>query len=382
MNGDTAPLPVIAEATLDDVLAACARLQADLEETRRLYRMAAAGNPDNLALVVNSNQLADKGWWLCTALEKVAENYGRATLATSVMDLIEQNPVPALAAVPEPRHRHRKGRIPRQRAPGEGQLRLFPVPGIALVAFAALKRAAPHLGHAALHPATWKLTGLKAAAAAAAVPAAGALVVGAVVISSPASPAGQHSAGSGPAPAASIYAAIPAPSSALIARTATHPKAKHAARGKTLLYAAEQPPLPGPAPQPSPSPLSPSASATASATGPAVLAQLPATLDLSAGAPVTLTLTATGSGWLSWHIDTSGTDLSFSPDHGVLAAGSSVTVTVSLALSLDSLTQQVFTIAGQQVTVSLPVPVSPPSAAPSVVPSAVTSGLPADLPSL
>jgi hypothetical protein len=388
MTGDaTAPLPVIAEATSEDILNACAQLGALMEETQKFYKLAAGGSADSAALVGLSNQVADKGWWLCTALEKYAENFGRAAMATSILDVIEQNPVPAIAAIPEPRRaRHRKGGTRQARAPGERPL-MFPVPAVVLVAFAALKKTAPHLGHAALHPAAWKLTGLKAAAAAVAVPAAGALVVGAVVISSPAGPHSPDGAGAGSSVPGWHTSAVPIvlPSSPAIALLATHPKAKHAARGKGLLYASGAslpPPYVSPAVQPSPSSAGPSASAAASAAGPAVLASLPSALDLSGGAPATLTLTATGSGWLSWRVETSGVDLTFSPDHGILTAGSSVTVTVSVdaAQASDGNAKQTFSIDGQTITVSLPAPVPVPSGSPdpgvTIAPTAAPTALP------
>jgi hypothetical protein len=88
---------------------------------------------------------------------------------------------------------------------------------------------------------------------------------------------------------------------------------------------------------------------------------------LSLTPQATFTISATGSGWASWHISTSGTDLDFSPAHGVLQAGQSVQVTVSLDPSQDGLTSQAFTVDGQTVTVNLPLPAPVPSVSASPV---------------
>jgi hypothetical protein len=369
VNGDaTAPLPAVAEATLEDVLNACARLDARLEETQRLYRMAAAGSADSIALVGLSNQVADAKWWLCTELEKLAEKYDRSSKAMSIMDVIEQNPVPPLAAVPavpQQRSRRRQGSH-RQRTLGERAMTaLNSVPGIA-VGLAFLKRAAPAAGHGTVT----KAISLKAALLAAAVPATGVLVVGAVVIThaGAGSSGGSHGSG-GPDPAASVSAsASPFPSSSLAGLT--KPKPKHAGNGKHLLASAGLPlPVYTSAADPaSSSPASSPSPAVSVQVGPAVLTGIPASLDLSSGVPETFTLTATGAGWVSWRVSTTGTDLDFSPAHGVLQAGGTATVTISLDASQDGLTSQVFTIDGQTVTVSLPLPVPVPTESVSIPP--------------
>ena len=129
-------------------------------------------------------------------------------------------------------------------------------------------------------------------------------------------------------------------------------------------------------PPASPQPSVPSSSP--SPAGPATL-QVPVTgIDLSSGTPQQVTLTATGGGWVSWSVSTAGTDLDFSPSHGVLQGGQSVTVTVSLAAAQvqDGNAQQVFSVGGSQVTVTLPAP--PP---PVVDPSAVATAVPTAAPS-
>jgi hypothetical protein len=170
-----------------------------------------------------------------------------------------------------------------------------------------------------------------------------------------------------PAPAASIEAATPV--SSPIALLVTHPKSKHSAKGKTLLASAGaiQPPYYVPASGSSSASSSQPSSSAAVQAGPATLSISAASLDLSLTPQATFTISATGSGWASWHISTSGTDLDFSPAHGVLQAGQSVQVTVSLDPSQDGLTSQAFTVDGQTVTVNLPLPVPVPSVSASPV---------------
>ena len=91
--------------------------------------------------------------------------------------------------------------------------------------------------------------------------------------------------------------------------------------------------------------------------------QLDATaIDLTGASSATVTITATGNtGWTSWHVDAGGSDLDFSSTHGVLQAGQSYTLTISLDATQDGGTQQTFDVNGQQVTVSLPLPPPPPA---------------------
>lgn len=166
----------------------------------------------------------------------------------------------------------------------------------------------------------------------------------------------------------------------------TKPRPKRAGDGKHLM-ASTGLPLPLPSYYPASDPPS---SSPASSSSPAVSAQVgPATLSLGgvtsldltnpADTSVQFTVSATGAGWLSWHIAPGGSDLTFSPDHGVLQAGQSVQVTVSLSV-VDALTQQTFTVirgsesSGQQVLVNLPLPVPVPTVSVSVPPLVPSPG--------
>ena len=232
------------------------------------------------------------------------------------------------------------------------------------------------------HGAVVKLTAahLKLAAAVTASTATLA-TVGAVVITHYAGSPGSGQAGSGTG-AASVpgwhTSASPFPPSTPVALL-TKPKPKRAARGKELLAAGAPVPVYSPALQPASSspPSSPSAAVSVQA-GPAVLTVGAVSLDLSVTPQAMITLSASGAGWVSWRISTSGTDLDFSATHGVLQAGQSVTLTVSVdpAQALDGNTSQTFEINGQPVTVALPaltLPSAAPVAAPSVVPTALPS---------
>ena len=272
----------------------------------------------------------------------------------------------AKAAVPGPRQSRRAS----HRQPGAGQRALFSVPAIVAAAIVAVKA----LGRA--HR-------LAAALAAVTIPfAAGAGTYAALQpgVTGTASPP----AASAPNPAASIVAAAPVPSQSLAALT--KPKAKHAARGKELLSASSLPVPYLPVTEPSsssPSSSQPSVQVSVQA-GPAVLTVSTSSLDLSGGVSQTFTITASGGGFASWHVDSTGPDLDFSPSSGVLEAGESATVTVSVdaAQALDGNLSATFSISTgsgsvvQSVTVSLPPLVaSVPSAVASVVPSVVPSGL-------
>ena len=109
-------------------------------------------------------------------------------------------------------------------------------------------------------------------------------------------------------------------------------------------------------------------------------------LNLTSLTSETITLSATGTGWVPWKVDTwdaatgvNQADLDFSATHGVLQAGESaeVTVTIDPAQALDGDTQEVFTIGGVSVTATLPAIVQAvvPTVAPSILPSVVPSGL-------
>ena len=272
----------------------------------------------------------------------------------------------AKAAVPGPRQSRRAS----HRQPGAGQRALFSVPAIVAAAIVAVRVGRAHR--------------LAAALAAVTIPfAAGAGTYAALQpgVTGTASPP----AASAPNPAASIVAAAPVPSQSLAALT--KPKAKHAARGKTLLSASSLPVPYLPVTEPSsssPSSSPPSVQVSVQA-GPAVLTVSTSSLDLSGGVSQTFTITASGGGFASWHVDSTGPDLDFSPSSGVLEAGESATVTVSVdaAQALDGNLSATFSISTgpgsvvQSVTVSLPPlpPLPVPSAVASAVPSVVPSGL-------
>ena len=95
-------------------------------------------------------------------------------------------------------------------------------------------------------------------------------------------------------------------------------------------------------------------------SGPATLNVPVVGVDLTSGLPQTITLSAAGSGWTSWRVTATGSDLDFSPASGVLQGGQSVTLTVSLDASQDGATSEVFSIGGQSITATLPAPVPVP----------------------
>lgn len=284
----------------------------------------------------------------------------------------------AKALIPGPRHR----RASDARQPGEGQRALFSVKALAPVAaaFWAARRAIPaHTAHQALRV---KLAALITGAAAGSAAAAVTAVMALAPVTAPAATGPAH--GHGANPAASVVASglIPSPS---LAGSERH--ARNAARKggkKALLSAGGQPVLYGPAPDPSSSASSSPSPAASVQAGPAQISVSTPSLDLSILQSVTFQVIATGSGWSSWSVSTTGSDLDFSPSHGILQAGQSVTVTVKVdpAQLLDGNSLQSFTIGTNLVTVTLPGPVPVPSVSapvPSVsvpVPSIVPSVLP------
>jgi hypothetical protein len=369
MGEPSGPLPVITDQVM--LITVSQQVIAEIRKAQDLIRRDLAARGDLIELMAITARLAE--------MERA---YRRGTMLELNRAALEAPP--PLAVVPEPRRgRHRSRRSRRLPVPGEGQLRLL---GIA--AAAAL---APHWRHAvtvlkgtrAGHFAAKALAvhGPVKAGIAAAAASGGAValaVTGAVVIHSATSPGGLAPAGA--APAASIYAASPLPSSSLIGSSA---RAREAARKKasTAAVAASQPPswwyVVPPSSQPSASP----SSSPPAASGPAVLTVSTTAIDLTSGNPVTITVSASGAGWASWKIDTTDPltglaqgDLDFSKTSGVLAAGQSVTITVSLdpAQAQDGNLAETFTIAGVSVRATLPAAVPQPSAtdSPSVAPTA------------
>jgi hypothetical protein len=182
-----------------------------------------------------------------------------------------------------------------------------------------------------------------------------------------------------PNPAASIESAVPIPSPSSPLRLVagvTHPRPRLDADSSGAVtpvpWYAYNPPAASGAPSQQPPAAAPPA-------GPAVLevsapaAGLSLTTSLTSA---TVTLSATGSGWVAWHVDAGGPDLDFSADHGVLAAGQSyqLVVTVDPAQATDGNTAQTFSVNGTQVTAALPPQVAVvPSPADTSVPSPAAS---------
>lgn len=238
----------------------------------------------------------------------------------------------------------------------------------------------------AAHPAAAKVLGAHATVKVAAIATAGTVagVTGVAVIAAnvilPSSPhAGSYV--SGPAPAATAYAASPFdsdPAAALTRPRTGTADVKHAKLDEGgILPVLSEPALSSSVPSSS----APSSSQVPSSQppgGPAVLAAISPSIDLSSGQPVTITLTAAGSGWVSWNVDTMDPatqadpgDLDFSATHGVLQAGQSVQVIVSVdpnqAVTGDA--TETFEINGMQVTATLPAPVAAPTPAVTDVPT-------------
>lgn len=279
-------------------------------------------------------------------------------------------------------------KVPKARHAAQRSWGLKVVQGIA-IAGVALKP----LGAFAKHP----VQHLAAASLPVKVTAAGVVVgtaaVGAVAI--PQVPAVVHSVlgGTGEAntPSDGTYSATPvtgtSPSQRLIATVVTKPKVDARSAGKltlTQVTPSSLPSLTGPsgtgssAPWPAdPQPVQAAPGDPAPPPGPAALTVSTSALDLSAAPSVTVTITASGSGWATWRVDKGGSDLDFSKTSGVLAAGQSATVTITADTVQDGALIQVFSVAGQPVTVTLPIPVPVPTVSPTdVLPSDVPTVLP------
>ena len=295
-------------------------------------------------------------------------------------------------------------KLPRQRgarhaAPAWQQLPLKLIRALVPVA-AAPWAAAEILGrHALGRGAALNLTAhtVRVAAAVTAGSAATALVItGAVAVTHDATSPSGSPGGQGAAPAASVEAAVPVPSdSPSIAAFVTRPKAK-AGKGKTLLSSSAGM-LPAYVTEPAPAPSSSSSSpdtpapASSSAAGPAALTVSTTAIDLSgASTSAVITLSATGTGFVSWKVDTwdaeTGVrqdDLDFSAMRGVLQAGESAEVTVSLdpSQATDGDLTEVFTIGGVSVTAALPASAPQPSPSPTGTDTTAPSPVPSDIPS-
>jgi hypothetical protein len=281
-----------------------------------------------------------------------------------------------LVAVPDAPGRHRKGRVPRQHGTSDRPLlnivRAFlPVGALGAV----LKRAwKPALRHHAL-------TAVKAAyathpvhvivAATAAVAAPVVLVAAAVHVMSPAvSPASVTAAGAVPAPAATAYAAMPIASADPVTPVTVHGGADVRSSGQL------------PSGLPAPWFTAPSFTVSPSAAA-GVLTADTTELDLGSGngtEPLTgiVTITASGGPVGFGAISSDDGVLSVSPAAGSLAAGQSVTITVSISdtaqVAGGSATVRVWGGSSPALTITVTW-----QAAPAPVPSASPSPAIADL---
>jgi len=264
------------------------------------------------------------------------------------------------------------------------------VPGFAVLAGlrAAMKASGPALSHPVRHLAAASIP-VKVTAAV----SVGALTVAGAVAVAPHSPIAQVLGAAPAVPASGIYSAtpIPVPSSSLrligsIARQGLPGLDARTAAGSNP--ALTPPPYyyaPPVSSQPSPSSPPSQSAAPAPAAVPATLnpvtgADPDGTINLSGGGTVTLTVSASGnSGWTSWRVDAHrGVDLDFSKTSGVLQAGATdqVVVSVDPVQATDGNQQETFTIGNQQITATLPAPVpvvAPTDAAPTDTPADVPS---------
>jgi hypothetical protein len=104
-----------------------------------------------------------------------------------------------------------------------------------------------------------------------------------------------------------------------------------------------------------------------------------------------ITVSASGSGWATWKVvlpqdpqtGTAQADLDFSATRGVLQAGQTAVITVSLdsANAQDGNMSETFVIAGVSVRADLPGIVAPPSADPSPGVTIDPTAPPSDVPS-
>jgi hypothetical protein len=185
------------------------------------------------------------------------------------------------------------------------------------------------------------------------------------------------------APSDGLYSVVPvggssspSPSSLRLIGALTRPglDARSASGLPPVTYA------PGPVYQPpvssQSSPSSPSSQQSQQAQpagGPAVLNVAVDAIDLSSGTPQQVTISATGSGWVSWRVKTDGSDLDFSPSSGVLKAGDTVTVTVSMdAAANPADVSETFSIGNQSVAATLQAPAPVPAVTPADTPVAPT----------
>jgi hypothetical protein len=369
MTEATQPLPAMTSHAV--LVAMMEQTVAELRANREMLERAIAQQGPSTEMVMLATRLAE--------FEDTIRKAVRKELALSVLQ-----PPDAAPDVPRPR-RPRSGSH-RQRAPGEGQMKLFRVPALA-AAFAAVT---PHLRHARHLAHVHRLAAaLTASVSATALAGTAAIIILPGGVSH--SPSGAQPAFS--APAATAAGSVIGPSSSPVAALAArHRGGKADSRASRVLQSA----VTGAAPaqsgvSPQPQPPSSSSPPSASPGGPAVLSVSTTAIDLdSASSTATITLSATGApgSWVKWDVSTFDPatgiyqgDLDFSATHGILVAGQSATVTVTVdpAQAEDGDASETFGVAGQSVTASLPAlapavePSGTPTPLPSVVPSVIAS---------
>jgi hypothetical protein len=340
-------------ALLGDLAAENRRL---FEEAVRISRAPMSQDDRNVVLML-VHRAADVEGIERAVLDKLNQEVRLRT----VQELWEKANVPDLAPVPEPdpasrRHRHRASR---KRDTSQPPL-MRSVKG--MIPLGAIGAAARHSWPAA-HPA---LAGTIATAA------VGIAATTAAVVPNSAATFGLGG-GSAPAPAASIWSAVPVPAGGpgRIASAVTHPGN---ARTLTLLAPPTVPAYDPPAPDggsQDPGPQSPSLPVPV----PQVSLIVTGSLDLGAGSSGQIRLTAFG-GPVSWQASASAAGMNLDVASGTLAAGHSATIGVSIIADLQALAgpgSVTITYGGGKTAVvsvswtTVPLPL--PSPAESVLPS-------------
>jgi hypothetical protein len=347
------------EPTLEELVAAqnvlLERLLAVFAEANRI-----AGRPmtqdDRNVVVMLARRGADIEGEMFQVKDQIRKGAARRSLEQAREIMAAQ-----IAPAAEPRPRRSRHRAPR----GSGQRPLYPRSLKGFVPLGAAVTAARHSWPAA-HPV---VAGTIATAAVGIAATTAAVVPGGAATFGFGSPAGP------PAPAASVWSAVPVTGPSQIASAVTHPKGG-AGSPRTLTVLAPPslpayvPPEPGsggqdPASQDSPQPVQGTLSVSTSA------------LDLTGTGTGTLTLTCAG-GDCPWHVVAGGV-LGADVRQGTLQDGESVTValTVDPAALLLGGSKAVTVWPGDiQVQVSWSVPVVPavdPSALPASVPAVSVS---------
>ena len=269
----------------------------------------------------------------------------------------------ALAAVPDAPGRHRKGRVPHPRIPGERPLMLRVVRVLipaAAGAWGALKLAASHgRAHVALTAHTARIAAMTTGGTG----VAAVLTVAAVHTMSPvAAHPGRYAGPSPSAPAASAWSA---------SRMSSSPPAAPVAHGGVDANRAGPAGIVPLAPWSPPPSSAPPAVAPTPTPSAGQLALSSVTADLSSGQQVTITLYALG-GDVTWHAWCGGQDVTLSAGSGTAAPGVPSLLVFSAAPAQDGAVVARCHVwpGGYSVSVLLPIPPSPsPSASPSPAPA-------------